>query len=88
VLLATNNKIKIKNKVKLAILKELTKNSKDLYNKALYTIRQHFFTTNKYLPYTELYHLLKSSEEYKRLPSNASQQTLKQVDYNVLRKKN
>ena len=79
-LLATNNRIKTKNRVKLVILKELTRNSKDLYNKALYTIRQHFFSTKKYLPYKEVYHLLKGSEEYKRLPSNASQQTLKQVD--------
>jgi len=80
VLLTTNNRVKTKNKVKLAILKELTRNSKDLYNKALYTIREHFFSTKKYLPYKEVYNLLKSSEEYKKLPSNASQQTLKQVD--------
>jgi len=80
VLLATNNRIKTKNKVKLAILKELTHSSKDLYNKALYTIRQHFFSTKKYLPYKEVYYLLKGSDEYKRVPSNASQQTLKQVD--------
>ena len=80
VLLTTNNRVKTKNKIKLAILKELTRNSKDLYNKALYTIREHFFSTKKYLPYKEVYKLLKSSEEYKKLPSNASQQTLKQVD--------
>ena len=79
-LLATNNRIKSKNKTKLAILKDLTRASKDLYNKALYTIRQHFFENNEYLPYKEVYHLLKSSEEYKRLPSNAGQQTLRQVD--------
>jgi hypothetical protein len=47
VLLTTNNRIKTKNKIKLAILKELTHNSKDLYNKALYTIRQYFFSTKK-----------------------------------------
>jgi len=80
VLLTTNNRIKTKNKIKLAILKELTRNSKDLYNKALYTIRQHFFSTKEYLPYPEVYKLIKSSEEYKRLLINASQQTLKQVD--------
>jgi len=80
VLLATNNRIKSKNKTKLSILKDLTRASKDLYNKALYTIRQHFFETNEYLPYPEVYKLLKTSDEYKRLPSNASQQTLKQVD--------
>ena len=80
VLLTTNNRIKTKNKVKLTILKELTSNSKDLYNKALYTIRQHFFSTKEYLPYKEVYKLLKGSKEYKRLPSNVSQQTLKQID--------
>ena len=79
-LLTTNNRIKSKNRVKLAILKELTRASKDLYNKALYTIRQHFFEHKEYLNYTKVYHLLKSSDEYKRLPSNASQQTLKQAD--------
>jgi len=80
VLLATNNRIKTKNKVKFAILKELTHSSKNLYHKALYTIRQHFFSTKKYLPYKEVYYLLKGSDEYKRVSSNAGQQTLKQVD--------
>ncbi len=79
-LLTTNNRIKSKNKTKLAILKELTRASKDLYNKTLYTVRQHFFEYQEYLPYPKVYKLLKSSDEYKRLPSNASQQTMKQVD--------
>ncbi len=79
-LLTTNNRVKSRNKTKLAILKDLTRASKDLYNKALYTIRQHFFEHQEYLPYSKLYHLLKTSDEYKRLPSNASQQTMKQVD--------
>lgn len=79
-LLATNIKVKSKNRQKLQILKELTFASKNLYNKALYTVRQHFFENNKYLVYNDNYKLLKSSDEYKSLPSNASQQTLKQVD--------
>jgi len=78
--LTTNNKIKTKNKLKLQILKELTKNSKDLYNKALYKVRQHFFENKEYLPYKKLYPLMKTEPEYTRLPSNASQQTLKAVD--------
>ncbi len=78
--MATNSRIKSKNRAKLAILKDLTRASKDLYNKALYTIRQHFFEHKEYLNYTKIYHLLKSSDEYKRLPTNASQQTLKQAD--------
>ena len=79
-ILTTNNRIKSKNKIKLAILKELTRNSKDLYNKALYTVRQHFFENKEYLSYKKVYNILKSSKEYKKLPSNTSQQTLKQVD--------
>jgi putative transposase len=92
-LLTVNNKIKSKNKVKLQILKELTKNSKDLYNKTLYTIRQYFFENNKYLPYKEAYKILKETEEYRKLPTNASQQTMKQVDnsfksfFNLLKSK-
>jgi len=78
--LTVNNRIKTKNKVKLNIVKELTKNSKDLYNKALFTVRQYFFNHKKYLKYTELYPKLKNTLEYKKLPSNCSQQTLKHVD--------
>jgi len=78
--LTTNNKIKTKNKLKLQILKELTRNSKDLYNKTLYKVRQHFFENKKYLPYKKLYPLMKTEPEYTKLPSNASQQTLKAAD--------
>ncbi len=79
-LLITNNRVKSRNKTKLAILKDGTRASKDLYNKALYTIRQHFFERQEYLPYPKVYHLLKASDEYKRVLSNASQQTMKQVE--------
>jgi len=78
--LTVNNKIKTKNKTKLNIVKELTRNSKDLYNKALFKVRQYFFNNKKYLKYAELYKELKNTLEYKKLPSNAAQQTLKQVD--------
>jgi len=50
--LTTNNRIKTKNKTKLNIVKELTRNSKNLYNKALFTVRQYFFNHKKYLKYT------------------------------------
>jgi len=63
VLLTTNNRVKTKNKAKLVILKELTHNSKDLYNKALYTIRQYFFSTKEYLSYIEVYKLLKAKNK-------------------------
>ena len=77
--LTTNNKIKSKNKLKLLILKELTKNSKDLYNKSLYKVRQEFIKNKKYISYKNLYPLMKMEPEYIRLPSNASQQTLKSI---------
>jgi len=91
--LTTNNRIRTKNKLKLLILKELTKNSKDLYNKALYKVRQHFIKNKKYLAYKDLYPLMKMEPEYTKLPSNVSQQTLKSVDnafksfFNVLKAK-
>ena len=93
-LLTTNIKIKSKNRTKLKILKRLTRSSKDLYNKALYRVRQHFFKTKEYLSYKKAYHILKEESEYRNLPSNASQQTLKQVDnsfksfFQLLKKKN
>jgi len=73
---------------KYEILKELTRNSKNIYNKSLYTIRQHFFKNNEYLNYPKVYHIIKNSFnqegeiEYQKLPTNASQQTLKTVDNN------
>ena len=51
-----------------------------IHRNTFYTIRQHFFQTKKYLSYQQIYHILKTTNEYKQLPSNASQQTLKVVD--------
>ena len=54
--------------------------SKNLYNEALYNVRQHFFNTNMYLTYEDNYHLLKSSENYKTLNSSQAQSVIKKVD--------
>ena len=54
--------------------------AKNLYNEGLYSVRQHFFRTGKYLPYSRNYPLLKNSENYKTLNSNMAQQILKEVD--------
>ena len=62
------------------ILKDLTHTAKNLYNVALYNIRQHFFQTGKYLSYYDNYSLCKNNENYKILNSNMSQQILKEVD--------
>ena len=67
-------------KDEILILKELSRASKNLYNEALYNIRQYFFKNNKYLNYTNNYHLLKESNNYKTLNSNMAEQILKEAD--------
>lgn len=68
--------------------------SKNLYNQALYNVRQYFFENNKYLNYVENYHITKKQDSYKELPTKVSNQTLKLVDQNfksffaLLKKKN
>ena len=61
-------------------LRELCYAAKNLYNEGLYSVRQYFFQTEQYLPYSKNYHLLKNSENYKMLNSNMAQQILKEVD--------
>lgn len=57
--------------------------SKNLYNYALYQIRQHYENTSKYLSYFELNKMLSSSNQndYRSLPyAQCSQQILRQID--------
>ena len=58
--------------------------SKNLYNQALYRIRQCYFENKKYLSYNELAKQLTSEKQidYVSLPSKVSQWVLKQVDQN------
>jgi putative transposase len=56
--------------------------AKNLYNKALYEVRQAFIHRGEYIPFARLYHLLKQSEEYCALPRKVSQLVLKQLDQN------
>ena len=62
------------------ILLELCRYAKDLYNEALYNVRQCFFKESRYLNYYENYALLKNSDNYKMLNSNMAQQILKEAD--------
>ena len=39
-------------------LKTLCRYSKDMYNMALYNVRQHYFNTKQYLSYSNNYHQL------------------------------
>ena len=55
--------------------------AKNLYNEALYNVRQHYFETNEYLSYEENYmKLSKESEHYRTLNSNQSQTIIRKVD--------
>ncbi len=80
VYLTIKQQLKHLTKEEYLILKDLTHTAKNLYNVALYNIRQHFFQTGNYLNYYENYPLCKDNENYKLLNSNMSQQILKEVD--------
>jgi len=53
--------------------------SKNLYNAALFEIRQSFIHEGKYLNYNEMDRRMQSHEAYKVLPAKVSQQVLKQL---------
>ena len=58
--------------------------SKNLYNSTLYTIRQHYFNTKKYLSYPEVNKKFSfdNQVDYRALPAKVSQQTQRLVDQN------
>ena len=92
--LTVKQQLKHLSKEEYLSLRELSHTAKNLYNQAVYNIRQYYFQENKYLNYQKNNSLLKSSENYKTLNSNISQQILKEVDgsfksfFNLLKKKN
>lgn len=76
----TVNRIRPKNIQEYQLLKDITRASKDLYNSTLYETRQYYFNTGKFLNYESAYHIIKNKPEYRGLPSQAAQQTMKVVD--------
>ena len=75
----------IKQQIKLAkkeylIFRDLCHISKNLFNQALYEIRQEYFNTKKYLNYYDVIKKLQGTENYSLLQAQISQQTLKVVD--------
>ena len=56
--------------------------SKNLYNEALYSVRQYYFTERKRLTYESNYHECKGSDNYKELGTDVAQQTMRVVDRN------
>lgn len=67
-------------KAEYNVLKEQCRISKNLKNQVLYETRQKFFLDKSYLNYTEVYKILKASDNYKLLQSNMAQQIMKKVD--------
>ena len=85
-----------KNDERYKILDEVCFKSKNLYNAALYEIRQHFFNTKQFLNWFSVDRLFKEKkqDDYYSLPCKVSQQTLKLLNQNfksffsLLKKKN
>lgn len=85
-----------KNDERYKILDEVCFKSKNLYNAALYEIRQHFFNTKQFLNWFAVDKMFKEKkqDDYYSLPCKVSQQTLKLLNQNfksffsLLKKKN
>ena len=78
--LTQSNVIRGLTKEEYAILAEMCRYSNNLYNVALYNIRQYYFQEKKFLCYEENYHVCKENENYGLLQAGVSQQTLKVAD--------
>ncbi len=61
---------------------DLSFKSKNLYNRANYEIRQHFFETNEILSYNEMARRMQTEESYCALPRKVSQQVLRCLERN------
>ena len=61
-------------------LRILTQFSKNLYNQTLYTVLLCYELYNSFLAYEGAYHHLKFSENYRLLPSQVAQKTMKTVN--------
>ncbi len=56
--------------------------AKNLYNAALYLVRQSFIFNSQYLSYNEVYHQMKGHDAYQALPRKVAQQVLRLLDKN------
>lgn len=87
-----SNVIRGLSKQQYQTLKELCQYSNNLYNVALYNVRQYFFNEKQFLTYESNYHKCKENENYALLQAGVAQQTLKVADrsfksfFNLLKK--
>ncbi len=68
-----------KNDPRYTIIDEAAFKSKNLYNAALYEMRQAFLHQGMYLSYEEMDKRMQSHEAYKALPAKVAQQVLRQL---------
>jgi transposase, IS605 orfB family len=78
--LTQTNVIRSLSKEEYKMLREMCQYSNNLYNVALYNIRQYFFQEKKFLQYEGNYHVCKENENYRLLQAGVSQQILKVAD--------
>ena len=71
-----------RNDPRYSVIDEAAFKSKNLYNAALYEIRQAFIHEGRYLNYHEMDKRMQSHEAYKALPAKVSQQILMVLDRN------
>ncbi len=64
------------------IIDEAAFKSKNLYNAALYAVRQAFIYEGKYLNYNAMDKIMQTHEAYRALPAKVSQQVLRLLDKN------
>ena len=69
-----------KNDPRYRVIDEAAFKSKNLYNAALYEVRQAFIHEGKYLNYNEMDKRMQSSDSYKALPAKVAQKVLDQLD--------
>ena len=72
--------ISLLEKSQFPTLLPLCRRSKNLYNLALYSIRQYFFAQRKFLRFELSYHAIKDNQNYQALNINIAQQTMKVAD--------
>jgi putative transposase len=78
--LTQSNVIRGLSKQEYTMLREMCQYSNNLYNVAVYTIRQHYFDTRQFLRYEENYPICKENENYGLLQAGVAQQILKMAD--------
>lgn len=91
--LIQKNRVRGLSKKEFSALRLLSRLSKNIYNVTLWTTIQHWEQNASFLKYESAYHLVKVNENYKSMPPQLAQQTMKVVEksfksfFSLLKKK-